>query len=44
MSASAIIMLIISLGTVWGCLVAAIVHLQRHPDEEVADEIIATRR
>lgn len=33
MSTSAIIMMIVSIVLVWGGLVAAIVHLRRHPDE-----------
>lgn len=33
MSASAIIMLIIAIGSVWGGLVAAIVNVVRHPEE-----------
>lgn len=44
MSAGAIIMLIIALGTVWGGLVAAIVHLRKHPDEEQATEVLISRR
>lgn len=35
MSAGAIIMMIISLVTVWGGLAAALAHLSRNPDEEV---------
>ncbi|WP_149184569.1 methionine/alanine import family NSS transporter small subunit [Streptomyces sp. TRM49041] len=33
MSASAIIMMIIAIGIVWGGLVAAILRLRGHPDE-----------
>ena len=34
MSASAIVMMIIALLTVWGGLVLSILHLHNHPDEE----------
>lgn len=34
MGTSAIIMMLIALIVVWGGLVAAIVHLNRHPDAE----------
>ncbi|MFC0581141.1 methionine/alanine import family NSS transporter small subunit [Micrococcoides hystricis] len=44
MSAGAIIMLIVSLGTVWGGLAAAIIHLRRHPDDEQATEVLVSRR
>ena len=33
MSTSAIVMMVISIAVLWGGLVAAIVHLRRHPDE-----------
>ncbi len=33
MSTSAIVMMVISITVLWGGLVAAIVHLRRHPDE-----------
>jgi hypothetical protein len=33
MSISAIVMMVISITVLWGGLVAAIVHLRRHPDE-----------
>ena len=33
MSVASIIMMIIALTVVWGGMGAAIVHLQRHPDE-----------
>ena len=33
MSASAIVMLIVAIGTVWGGLVAAIINVVRHPEE-----------
>jgi hypothetical protein len=33
MSASAIVMIIIALGGVWGGLVAAIINVIRHPEE-----------
>jgi Ca2+/Na+ antiporter len=33
MSASAIVMLIIAIGTVWGGLVAAIVNVAKHPED-----------
>ena len=32
MSAAAVIMMVLSLGTVWGGLVWAILHRRRHPD------------
>ncbi len=38
MDASAIIMMIIAIGLVWGGLVVALVHLRRHPDPEDTDE------
>lgn len=34
MGASAIIMMIIAMVTVWGGLAGAILHLRKHPDEE----------
>ena len=34
MSASAIIMMIIAMVTVWGGLGAALLHLRKHPDEQ----------
>lgn len=34
MGTSAIVMMIIAIVTVWGGLGAAIMHLQKHPDEE----------
>lgn len=33
MSAISIVMMIIMLGTIWGGLVVAMIHLLRHPDE-----------
>lgn len=33
MDTAAIVMMIISLATVWGGMVGAIVHLSRHPDQ-----------
>ncbi|MDN5759215.1 MAG: methionine/alanine import family NSS transporter small subunit [Tomitella sp.] len=33
MSVSAIVMMIVALVTVWGGLVASVLHLRRHPDE-----------
>ncbi|SEE99506.1 methionine/alanine import family NSS transporter small subunit [Ruania alba] len=33
MDASAVIMMIIALGLVWGALVAALMHLRKHPEE-----------
>ena len=33
MSTSAIVMMVISIAVLWGGLVAAIIHLRRHPDE-----------
>lgn len=37
MSTGAIIMMIISIVLVWGGLVAAIVHLRRHPEQPEQD-------
>lgn len=34
MSASAIVMMIVALVTVWGGLVLSLLHLRKHPDEE----------
>lgn len=34
MSASAIVMMIIAMATVWGGLGAALLHLRKHPDEQ----------
>lgn len=34
MSVSAIIMLIVAIGGVWGGLVAAIINVARHPEEQ----------
>lgn len=34
MGTSAIVMMVVSIVLVWGGLVAAIVHLSRHPEEE----------
>ncbi|WP_437584311.1 methionine/alanine import family NSS transporter small subunit [Paramicrobacterium sp. CJ85] len=33
MSASAIVMMLISMITVWGGVVVAVVHLMRHPEQ-----------
>ncbi len=33
MDTAAIVMMIVALVTVWGGLIASIVHLSRHPDE-----------
>ncbi|MEE2044502.1 MULTISPECIES: methionine/alanine import family NSS transporter small subunit [Nocardiopsidaceae] len=33
MSTSAIVMMVVSIAVLWGGLVAAVVHLRRHPDE-----------
>ncbi|MDS2174173.1 MULTISPECIES: methionine/alanine import family NSS transporter small subunit [Actinomycetes] len=33
MDAAAIVMMLVALITVWGGLVAAIVHLSKHPDQ-----------
>ncbi|WP_460758206.1 methionine/alanine import family NSS transporter small subunit [Nocardiopsis oceani] len=33
MSTSAIVMMVFSIVLLWGGLIAAIVHLRRHPDE-----------
>lgn len=38
MSPEAIIMMVIALCTVWGGLVAALVHLRAHPDSSHLDE------
>ncbi|MYM20485.1 methionine/alanine import family NSS transporter small subunit [Brevibacterium sp. 5221] len=38
MTASAIIMMIIAFGTVWGGLAASILHLRNHPDDTTAHE------
>lgn len=38
MSASAVIMMLIAIVTVWGGLAAAVMHLRAHPDE-AADDI-----
>lgn len=34
MGTSAIVMMIVALVTVWGGLLASILHLRNHPDEE----------
>lgn len=34
MDAAAIVMMLVALATVWGGLIAAIVHLSRNPDPE----------
>lgn len=34
MSASAIVMMIVAMVTVWGGLGAALVHLSKHPEEQ----------
>lgn len=42
MSAAAIIMMCVALCLIWGGLVAALIHLNRHPDtEEEGDEPVA---
>jgi hypothetical protein len=33
MSASAIVMMVVSIALLWGGLTAAILHLRRHPEE-----------
>lgn len=33
METAAIVMMIIALVTVWGGMIAALIHLSRHPDE-----------
>ncbi|PWV46838.1 MULTISPECIES: methionine/alanine import family NSS transporter small subunit [Nocardiopsis] len=33
MSTSAIVMMVISITVLWGGLIAAVIHLRRHPDE-----------
>ncbi|MFE1168506.1 methionine/alanine import family NSS transporter small subunit [Nocardiopsis sp. NPDC058789] len=33
MSTSAIVMMVISITVLWGGLVAAVIHLRRHPDD-----------
>lgn len=42
MTPIAIIMMIIAMVTVWGGLVASLIHLSRHPDEESGDITIST--
>ncbi|HLS63398.1 MAG TPA: methionine/alanine import family NSS transporter small subunit [Ruania sp.] len=42
MDVSAIIMMIIAIVLIWGGLVAALIHLRRHPDPEDADEPAGT--
>ncbi|SDS13981.1 Putative methionine and alanine importer, small subunit [Brevibacterium siliguriense] len=37
MGTSAIVMMVIAMVTVWGGLIAALLHLRNHPDEDVAD-------
>ncbi|SIO86655.1 methionine/alanine import family NSS transporter small subunit [Nocardiopsis sp. JB363] len=37
MSTSAIVMMVISIAVLWGGLVAAVVHLRRHPDDPEAE-------
>ena len=41
MNSSAIIMMVISMGFIWGGLALSILHLMRHPEEldEVLDEV-----
>lgn len=34
MGTSAIVMIVIAMVTVWGGLIAAIMHLRKHPDQE----------
>ena len=34
MDTSAIVMMVIAMVTVWGGLIAAIMHLRKHPDQE----------
>ncbi|AZL06905.1 MAG: methionine/alanine import family NSS transporter small subunit [Brevibacterium aurantiacum] len=34
MGTSAIVMMVIAMVTVWGGLIAAIMHLRKHPDQE----------
>lgn len=34
MGTSAIVMMVIAMATVWGGLIAAIMHLRKHPDAE----------
>lgn len=36
MSISAIVMMVISITVLWGGLIAAVLHLRRHPDEPEA--------
>ena len=37
MGTSAIVMMVIAMVTVWGGLIASLLHLRKHPDEDVAD-------
>ncbi|WP_084499500.1 methionine/alanine import family NSS transporter small subunit [Brevibacterium album] len=37
MSAAAVVMMIVSLGTIWGGLTWSILHLRRHPDATGGD-------
>ena len=37
MSVSAIVMMSVAILTVWGGLAAALLHLRKHPDEDVAE-------
>ena len=37
MGTSALVMMVIAMVTVWGGLGAAMLHLRKHPDEDVAD-------
>ncbi|WP_077690357.1 MULTISPECIES: methionine/alanine import family NSS transporter small subunit [Nocardiopsis] len=37
MSASAIVMMIVSIVLLWGGLLAAVLHLRRHPEEHGSD-------
>ena len=38
MSAAAVFMMIISLGTIWGGLAWSILHLRRHPDATTGED------
>ncbi|TCN52872.1 putative methionine/alanine importer small subunit [Rhodococcus sp. SMB37] len=33
MNTSAIVMMVLALATLWGGLIASVLHLRRHPDE-----------
>ena len=37
MGTSAIVMMVIAMVTVWGGMIASLLHLRKHPDEEAAE-------